>query len=179
MSGVRPSSLPSSCGWDVLMFPSPPAPSTAFSKWLIKRLAALPGVAMAVLWTKAAFLGAEGQRATFCVHQRKCSRSPLNSGTQKYPLLVCFAAGFALFYPFISCKQFQFSDFIFRVVTMEYLNCYFSPGSCGSVAWAPVCKPTGPWFDSQSGQVLRGGAWEVTTHCCFSPIISPSLKINE
>ena len=60
------------------------------------------------------------------------------------------------------------------------------PGWCGSVDWAPVCKPKGRWFDSQSGhmpgwQARSPVGHETTTHWCFSSSFShPSpLKINE
>ena len=59
------------------------------------------------------------------------------------------------------------------------------PGWCGSVDWAPACESKGCQFDSQSGHILglpakscppTGGAWEATTHWCFSPSFSfPSL----
>ena len=48
-------------------------------------------------------------------------------------------------------------------------------GECGSVDWALACEPRGYWFDSQSGhrpgfwaRSPAGGAWEATTHWCFS-----------
>ena len=61
-----------------------------------------------------------------------------------------------------------------------YLNStkshFFSPDWCGSVDWAPACKPKRHQFDSQSGQVpgvrarsTVGGAPEAITHWCISP----------
>ena len=56
---------------------------------------------------------------------------------------------------------------------------------CGSVDWAWACKPKGRQFNSQSGHIsglqarsLERGAWEATTHWCFSPFLLsfPSLK---
>ena len=70
------------------------------------------------------------------------------------------------------------------------LKIKISPGWCDSVDWVPAGEPKGCWFNSQSGHMpgLRarspvGGAWEATTHWCFSPSLSPSfplfLKINK
>ena len=46
------------------------------------------------------------------------------------------------------------------------------PGWCGSVDWAPACKPKGYWFNSWSGHMpelparsLVGGVWEATNWC--------------
>ena len=54
------------------------------------------------------------------------------------------------------------------------------PGWCGSMDWAPTCKPQGHLFDSQSEHIpglqtkyQAGGAWEATTLWCFSPSIPP------
>ena len=51
--------------------------------------------------------------------------------------------------------------------------------------WMPDWEPKGRQFDSQSGHMpgLRarsplGGAWEATTHWCFSPSLSPSLPLS-
>ena len=62
---------------------------------------------------------------------------------------------------------------------------FLGPGWCGSVDWVLACKPKGHWFDSQSGHMpglqarsLVGGAWEATTHWCFSPCLSPSLPLS-
>ena len=65
-----------------------------------------------------------------------------------------------------------------------------SLGWCGSVDWTWACKPKGCWCDSQSGHMpgLQArspveGAWEATTHWCFSSSLFPSfplsLKINK
>ena len=70
----------------------------------------------------------------------------------------------------------------------------YSPGWCGSVDRMPACKPSGCWFDFQSGTCLgcrpasQLGACErqpinvSLAHPCFSPF-SPScplsLKINK
>ena len=58
-----------------------------------------------------------------------------------------------------------------------------SPGWCGSVDWVPACELKGHWFNSQSwpmpGLWARspvGGAWEATTHWCFSPLCPPLSK---
>ena len=67
---------------------------------------------------------------------------------------------------------------------------YMYLGWCGSVDWVLACEPKGHQFHSQSrhrpGLQARspvGGAWEATTHWCFSPFLSPSLplcwKINK
>ena len=66
----------------------------------------------------------------------------------------------------------------------------FSSGWCGSVDWVQACDLKGHQFDSQWGHVpglwVRspvGGAWEATTHWCFSSSLSSSLpfslKINK
>ena len=56
---------------------------------------------------------------------------------------------------------------------------------CSSVDWAPACEPRGRWFDSQSGHkpVFQAlcpveGAWEATTHWCFSPSLPPSFPLS-
>ena len=64
----------------------------------------------------------------------------------------------------------------------------FSPGWCGSVDWAPACKPKGYWFDSQSGHMPGlqarspvGGMREATSQCLslsFS-LPSPLMKNNK
>ena len=61
---------------------------------------------------------------------------------------------------------------------------FSGPGLCGSVDWAPACELKDLQFDSQSGHVPGlqarspvGTTWEVTTHCCFSPSLSPSLPL--
>ena len=61
---------------------------------------------------------------------------------------------------------------------------HLAPGWCGSMDGAPVCEPTGHWFDSQSGHTPGrrarspvGGTWEATTPCYFSPSLSPSLPL--
>ena len=60
-----------------------------------------------------------------------------------------------------------------------------SPGWCSSVDWVLACEPKGSWFKSQSehmpGSQARspvGGAWEATTHWCFSPSLSPLLPLS-
>ena len=76
-------------------------------------------------------------------------------------------------------------DFCFK-----FKNGKFSSGWCGSVDWALAYEPKGRQFNSQSGHMPRmiarspvRGAWEATTHGCFSPSLSPSLtlflKINK
>ena len=66
-----------------------------------------------------------------------------------------------------------------------FLKDTFSPGRCGLVDWVLACKPKGRQFNSQSGHLpalqagsLVGGAWEATTHWCFSPSLSPSLPFS-
>ena len=61
-----------------------------------------------------------------------------------------------------------------------------SPGWCGSVDCVPACETKGHWFDSQSGHMpglwVRspvGGAWEATTHWCFSPPLSHPLPLSK
>ena len=58
------------------------------------------------------------------------------------------------------------------------------PGSCGSVDWVLAYEPKGHRFHSRSGHMpglrarsMVGGTWEVTTHWCFSPSLSPSLPL--
>ena len=73
----------------------------------------------------------------------------------------------------------------------QVLKLQVHPGWCGSVDWVPASLWTkGCQFNSQSGHMpgLQArtpvrGTWEATTHCCFSPSLSPSfplsLKINK
>ena len=67
---------------------------------------------------------------------------------------------------------------------LEVLKCCMRTGWCGSVNWAPTCEPKGHWLVSQSGHVpgLQArspvvGAWEATTHWCFSPSFSFTLPL--
>ena len=64
-----------------------------------------------------------------------------------------------------------------------HLNSKLSPGWCGSVDWAPACKPKGHWLDSQAGHMpglqarsLVGDAQEATTHWGFLSLPSPLSK---
>ena len=57
------------------------------------------------------------------------------------------------------------------------------PGWCGWVDWVPACEGKSHRFCSQSGHMpgfwarsLLGGAWEATTHWCFSPSLPLSKK---
>ena len=61
------------------------------------------------------------------------------------------------------------------------------PGWCGSVGWAPACKPKSHWFDSHLG--CMPGLWARSpvasqpsdislSHWCFSPSSSPSLPLS-
>ena len=66
------------------------------------------------------------------------------------------------------------------------LKLFYCPGWCGSVDWALACEPKSHQFDSPSGHMpglwarspVRG-AWEATTHWCFSPSFSPSLPLSK
>ena len=79
-----------------------------------------------------------------------------------------------------------FSLPIWGNVKLNYFKYHsLDPGWCGSVDWASACEPKGHQFNSQSGHMpglqVRcpvGGMWEATTHCCFSPFLSPSLSLN-
>ena len=58
----------------------------------------------------------------------------------------------------------------------------FPPGWCGPVNWVLAREPKVHQLYSQSGHMhgLRarwpvGGAWEASTHWCFSPSLAPSL----
>ena len=60
------------------------------------------------------------------------------------------------------------------------------PGWCGSVDWAPDCKPKGREFNSQSEHMPGlqagspvGGAQVATTQWCFSSSLSPSLPLSK
>ena len=62
----------------------------------------------------------------------------------------------------------------------------FCPGWCGSMDWAPACKPKGHWFNSMSGHMpgLRArspaGSRDRQPHIeGFSPSLPLSLKINK
>ena len=63
-------------------------------------------------------------------------------------------------------------------------NFYLSPGWCGSVDRASVCKPKGCWFGSGQGTCLscgpgaRLGGLQKATEQCFSPFLSPSLSLS-
>ena len=93
------------------------------------------------------------------------------------------------FYLFFS--EFYSSHVAFTVMIIVTISkIKISPGRCGSVDWAPACKPKGCHFNSQSGHMpglwVRSPVWgsqEATTYWCFSPFLSPSLplflKINE
>ena len=81
-----------------------------------------------------------------------------------------------LYYVYINI----YSYYIYNIIKIFI----YSPGWCGSVDWAPACKPKSHRFSSQSGHTpgLRarspvGDVWEVTTHWCFSPSFSPSLPL--
>ena len=73
-------------------------------------------------------------------------------------------------------------------VSLTFRNCLHNPGWCGSVDWVQACESKGHPFDSRSGH-MPGlwarfpvvGAWEATTHWCFSPSPPPfpSLKVNK
>ena len=60
------------------------------------------------------------------------------------------------------------------------------PGWWGSVGWAPMWEPKHCLFDFHSGHTPGlqarspvGATWEVTTHWCFSPSLSPSLPLSK
>ena len=61
----------------------------------------------------------------------------------------------------------------------------FCPGLCGSVDWAPACKPKDRWFCYQSGHMPGlwvsspvGGTQEASTHWCFSSSLPLSLPLS-
>ena len=78
-------------------------------------------------------------------------------------------------------KEDKNSDINIRTVNTENWNYkqskkLFSPDWCGSVDWAPACKPKSGRFNSQSGHMLGlqakslvGGMREATTYWWFSP----------
>ena len=63
------------------------------------------------------------------------------------------------------------------------IKCITSPSWCGSVDWVLACELKGCWFNSQSGHMPGlqtrspfGAVQEATTHWCFFPSLSPSLR---
>ena len=68
---------------------------------------------------------------------------------------------------------------------IQHIKKLIHTGCCSSVNRAPDCELKGHQFNSQSGhrpglqaRSPVGGAWEATTHWCFSPSLSPSLLFS-
>ena len=116
------------------------------------------------LWTSS--VSWKWQWSHICAHGIKCHR----------PIHKCARA----------CTHPPRNSTLHRHTMLDYLiEIVLQPSDwCGSADWEPACEPKGGQFDPQSGRMPGlwarspvGGAWEATTHWCFSPSLSPSLPL--
>ena len=124
------------------------------------------------VWEKHQLVASHRCWSGYWTHSHMGWRShQLNYTARALPLLIVFWSKMQTSYNFI------------------YKNFSMGPGWCGLVDWALACEPKGHQFSPQSGHRAglqarspEGGAWEATTHWCFSPSLFlppiPSLKIN-